>query len=338
MKKASKAFITVIVVVMILAAGALILLPRLLPDNPLVARFIPSLPFGKPGGQGQNRATAGGRTGLAGKAAGGPEEKFSVPVAVYTASSGPAQESLLLYGSVLAQKEVSIFTTVPGKVKQVRVQEGDAVAREQVLADIDRDQAGLKFANVEVTSTIDGIVKSVLTEVGSTVSPAAPLFQIVDMDVVEVAVNVPEKQIGRVRQGLPVEISAVSYPKRLFYGAVSRLNPVLDPASRTLEARIRVDNPKHLLKPGMFAEARILLRQEGEIVRIPRAALLDRDGREAVFLVNDTRARLVNPKVAFLEGDDAAIESGIEPGDKVVLVGQQNLNDGDEVSVVEERK
>jgi multidrug efflux pump subunit AcrA (membrane-fusion protein) len=338
MKKASKAFITVIVVVVIVAAGALILLPRLLPDNPLVARFLTSLPFGKPGGQGQNSATAGGRMGPAGKAAGGSAEKFSVPVAVHTASSGPARETLLLYGSVVAQKEVSIFATVPGKVRQVRVQEGDRVGRDQVLADIDRDQAGLKFANVEVTSTIDGIVKSVLTEVGSTASPAAPLFQIVDMDVVELVVNVPEKMIGRLRVGLPVEIAAVPYPNRLFYGAVSRLNPVLDPASRTLEARVRVDNPTHLLKPGMFAEARIVLRQEKQIVRIPLAALLDRDGREVVFLVADASAHLANPTVAFLEGDYAAIESGIKPGDKVVLVGQQNLNDGDEVSVVEERE
>jgi RND family efflux transporter MFP subunit len=153
-----------------------------------------------------------------------------------------------------------------------------------------------------------------------------------------VEVNVPEKKIGRVRERLPVEISTVSHPGRLFYGTVSRLNPVVDPVSRTLEVRIRVDNPAHLLKPGMFAEARIVLRQESQIVRIPLAALLDRDGREAVFLAAGTRAALVNPAVAFLEGDYAAIESGVKPGDKVVVVGQQNLNDGDELDVVEEKR
>ncbi len=332
MKKGTKALIAIVVVVVVLAAGALILLPRFLPDNPLVARFLPR------GGLGQKSAASGGRAAATGRGGADPAEKFSVPVAVYTASSGPARETLELYGSVLARKEVGIFTTAPGKVKQIRVQEGERVGAGQVLADIDRDQAGLKYANVEVTSTIEGIVKSVLTEVGATVSPAAPLFQIVDMDVVEVAVNVPEKKIGRVRERLPVEISTISHPGRLFYGTVSRLNPVVDPASRTLEVRIRVDNPAHLLKPGMFAEARIVLRQESQIVRIPLAALLDRDGREAVFLAAGTRAALVNPAVAFLEGDYAAIESGVKPGDRVVVVGQQNLNDGDELDVVEERR
>ena len=101
-----------------------------------------------------------------------------------------------------------------------------------------------------------------LAEVGSTVSPAAPLFQVVDVETLEVAVNVPEKRIGRIRVGLPVEISVLSYPGRTFAGAVSRLNPVVDPVSRTMEVRIRVDNSAHALKPGMFASARILLRQE----------------------------------------------------------------------------
>jgi multidrug efflux pump subunit AcrA (membrane-fusion protein) len=332
MKKGTKALIAIVVVVVVLAAGALILLPRLLPGNPLVSRF---LVRGVPGGK---DAASGTRRPAGGRAGAGLAEKFSVPVVVYSASSGPARETLELYGSVLARREVGIFTTVPGKIKQIRVREGERVGAGQVLADIDRDQAGLKYANVEVTSTIDGIVKSVLTEVGATVSPAAPLFQIVDMDEVEVAVNVPEKKIGRVRERLPVEISTVSHPGRLFYGTVSRLDPVVDPVSRTLEVRIRVDNPAHLLKPGMFAEARIVLRQESQIVRIPLAALLDRDGREAVFLAAGTRAALVNPAIAFLEGDFAAIESGVKPGDRVVVVGQQNLNDGDELDVVEERR
>jgi len=323
MKKGAKAVIVVLVVVVIAAAAAFILLPRFLPDSPLT-KMLPKAPSGggvpRPGRPGQQ------------------QEQFAVPVAVVIAASGPARETLLLYGSVFARKEVSIFSPVAGKVKELRVQAGDVAARDQVLAVIDRDQAGLKFANAEVTSTIDGVVKAVLTESGATVSPAAPLFQVVDVDTVEVAVNVPEKRIGRIREGLPAEISVVSNPGRTFSGAVSRLNPVLDPASRTLETRIRVDNSARALKPGMFAEVRILLRQEAQIVRLPLAALIDRNGGQVAFVVRENRVREVAVRTAFLEGDAAAVESGIAAGDRVVVVGQQNLNDGDEVTVVEETK
>jgi multidrug efflux pump subunit AcrA (membrane-fusion protein) len=324
MKKGAKAAVVVIVVVVAAAAAALVALPRLLPDSPL-ARMLPKPPAGAA------RRGPGGKPGQA-------PEQFAVPVAVAAASSGPARETLLLYGSVYARKEVGIFSTVNGKLKELRVQAGDRVARDQVLAVIDRAQAGLKFADAEVTSTIDGVVKSVLTEVGATVSPTAPLFQVADVDSLEVAVNVPEKRLARLRVGLPAEISVLAYPNRSFYGAVSRLDPALDPVSRTLEARIRVDNASQALKPGMFAQVRLLLRQESRIVRIPLASLVDRDGEQVAFVVEGGRARQVTVLTAFVQEDSVAVESGVKDGDQVVVVGQQNLNDGDEVAVVEERK
>jgi membrane fusion protein (multidrug efflux system) len=323
MKKGAKAAVIVIVVAVVVAAAALLALPRFLPDSPL-AKMLPKPPAGP----------AAARRGPAKQ----PQGEFAVPVAVVTASSGPARETLLLYGSVFARKEVGIFSSVAGKVKELRVQAGDAVTRDQILAVIDRAQAGLKFADAEVTSTIGGVVKSVLTEVGATVSSAAPLFQVVDVETVEVAVNVPEKRLGRIREGLPAEISVLSYPGRAFHGTVSKLNPVLDAASRTMEARIRVDNPAHALKPGMFAEVSLLLRQEQRIVRIPLAALVDKTGGQVAFVVKEDRAQEVTVRTAFVQEDTAAVESGVMAGDRVVVVGQQNLNDGDEVTVAEERK
>lgn len=264
-----------------------------------------------------------------------PEEKFSVPVAVSAAKRENVRETLTLYGSVYAEKEVSILTTVNGKIIQIKVEEGDYVQKDQVLAVIDRDQAGLKFAPVEVESTISGIVKSVLTQEGATANPAAPLFQIVDMDVVEIVVDVPEKKIGKVRRGQPVEILVVSYPDRVFYGIIDKLSPVVDPASRTLETRIRVVNRGYQLKPGMFAEAGIILRQLEDAVTIPLAALVDKEGERVAFIVDQNLAREVKPVITFVEGERAVIDSGIEEGDRVVVIGQQSLSGGDEVTVAE---
>jgi len=326
MKKGARVAVILIVVVVVVAAAALVVLPRLLPHSPL-GKMLPKAPAA---------GTPAARRGARGPAK--APEQFAVPVAVVTASSGPARETLLLYGSVFARREVGIFSSVTGKIKEVRVQASERVSREQVLAVIDRDQAGLKFANAEVTSTIEGVVKSVLTEVGATVSPAAPLFQVVDVDTVEVAVNVPEKRLGRIREGLPVELTVLSYPGRFFHGTVSRLSPVLDPVTRTLEVRVRIDNPAQALKPGMFAEARLLLRQEQQIVRVPLAALVDRPEGQVAFVVREGKARQAAVRLAFVQEDFAAVESGLAAGDRVVVVGQQNLNDGDEVTVAEERK
>jgi membrane fusion protein (multidrug efflux system) len=276
----------------------------------------------------------GGRSGGPG-GPGNAEEEYSVPVAVTAARKESVRETLTLYGSVFAEREVSILTTVNGKVSEIKVEEGNFVVKDQVLAVIDRDQAGLKFAPVEVKSTIPGIVKSVLIQEGATANPGVPLFQIVDMDVVEVVVDVPEKRIGQVRVGQPVDISVVSYPDRVFTGTIDRLSPVVDPASRSLETRIRVVNRGYQLKPGMFAEASIILSRRDEAVTIPLAALVDKEGRQVAYVIEQETAREVEPVIAFVQGERAVVDSGVAEGDLLVVIGQQSLSGGDKVTIAE---
>jgi membrane fusion protein (multidrug efflux system) len=132
-----------------------------------------------------------------------------------------------------------------------------------------------------------------------------------------------------------VEISVVSYPDRVFYGIIDKLSPVVDPASRTLETRIRVVNRGYPLKPGMFAEAGIILRQLEDAVTIPLAALVDKEGQRVAFVVDQDLAREVRPVITFVQGERAVVGSGIEEGDRVVVIGQQSLSGGDEVTVAE---
>jgi len=323
MKKGARLGIILVVVVAVLAVGGYFGYTRLSAqegEEPVLS----FLSFGqRPGGR-----RPGGPSD-------NPEEKFSVPVAVTTAKRESVRETLNLYGSVFAEAEVSILTTVNGKITEIKVEEGDFVGKDQVLAVIDRDQAGLKFAPVEVDSTIAGVVKSVLIQEGATANPGVPLFQIVDMDVVEVVVDVPEKRIGQVRMGQSVEISVVSYPDRVFYGTIDRLSPVVDPASRSLETRIRVVNRGYQLKPGMFAEASIILRQRVDALTVPLAALVDREGRRTAFVIEGDVAREVKPEIAFVQGERAVVDSGIAEGDRVVVIGQQSLSGGDAVTVAE---
>jgi multidrug efflux pump subunit AcrA (membrane-fusion protein) len=259
----------------------------------------------------------------------------SVPVAVHVAGEGEISESLLLYGNIVPIAEVNIFSTVPGKVKDIAVKEGDPVEAGTVLGFIDRSEAGLTFAPTPVESTIKGVVKEVLVEDGAYISPQIPLFQIMNMDFVEAVVNIPEKDIYKVKKGLGAEISVVSYPDRTFSGRIERLSPVVDPLSRTLEARIRINNRKHTLKPGMFGDVKIIIRSESEVVLIPFSAILVRDGREIVFLAEGDNAVQVEPRFDIREGNMISVVSGVKAGDNVIIVGQHNLNDGDIVSVRE---
>jgi multidrug efflux pump subunit AcrA (membrane-fusion protein) len=132
MKKGVRIIIILVVVLVVLALGGFFGYTRLAGregERPGLS----FLPFGpgagarRPGGPAEN-----------------PQEKFSVPVAVAAATLGSARETLALYGSVFAEAEVGIPTTVNGKISEIKVEEGDVVGKDQVLAVIDRDQAGRK--------------------------------------------------------------------------------------------------------------------------------------------------------------------------------------------------
>ncbi len=260
----------------------------------------------------------------------------SIPVAVHIARDGKVDESLLLFGDIVPNTEVNIFSTVPGKVKDIAVKEGASVEKGSVLGFIDRSEAGLTFALTPVESTIKGVVKEILVEDGAYITPQVPLFQIINMDYVEAVVHIPEKNISKVRKGLNAEIRVVSFPDRIFSGRVDRLSPVVDPLSRTLEARIRINNRKHTLKPGMFGNVKIVVRSKSDVVVIPFSSILVREGKNIVFLVEGDKAVQVEPGFDIRDGSMISVESGVKAGDRVIVVGQHNLNNGDSVNVTEE--
>jgi membrane fusion protein (multidrug efflux system) len=269
--------------------------------------------------------------------AGKEEQKLELktPVAVSPVKVGSIDDTLVLNGEVFAETEVSIYSKVPGTVKEVLVREGGQVRKQDVLARIDRSEAGITYALTPVESTIDGIVKKTAVEQGDYVTPQVPLFQIIAVDEVEVVVHVPEREISRVRPGLRAVMRAISYPERRFSGTVTEVSPVVDPVSRTLEAKIRMPNVAGTLKPGMFGEVRIIIRSRAQAVVIPLAAVIERDGKKLVFVVQDGKVVMREPVLDIREGDWVSVREGLSPGQSVVVIGQHNVSDGDSVTVTE---
>lgn len=260
---------------------------------------------------------------------------LATPVAVSAAKNGSITEALILNGEVVSKMEVNIYSTVNGKIQKKMVEEGDEVKKDDVLAYVDRSEAGLTYELTPVESTIDGIVKEVFIDLGDYITPQVPLFQIVDMEEVEVVVNVPEKYIAKIRDGLFSEIALVAYPERQFYGRVQKISPALDPASRTLEARVLVQNKNYLVKPGMYGEVRIVLRKKENAIVIPISAVIERDGRNVVFIEEDGLAKQVEPVFDITEGDRISVTEGIEKEQRVIVTGQHNVSTGDKIIVME---
>jgi membrane fusion protein (multidrug efflux system) len=261
---------------------------------------------------------------------------ITTPVAISKVKIGSIKESLVLNGELCAETEVSIYSKVAGKIKEILVLEGAEVKREDVLAHIDRSEAGVTYALNPVESTIDGIVKKSYFEIGDYVTPQMPLFQIIKINEVEMVVHVPEKDIARIEPGIDSEIRVVSYPELVFSGRVEKVSPVVDPVSRTLEATIRIENRKRVLKPGMFGEVEVVLRRSKNAIVLPLAAVIQRNERDVVFIELDGKAVEVVPVFDIIQGDRISVLKGLKAGQNVIVVGQHNVSDGDRVTVTEE--
>lgn len=172
---------------------------------------------------------------------------------------------------------------------------------------------------VTFRAPVGGIVLDKKAVQGMRFSAGEPLYQIADLASVWVIADVPEQDIGQVRLGSRTQISVDAWPDRSFDGKVAFIYPTLDSATRTVPVRMEIANPYGLLKPAMFARARIEAGSSGKVLAVPASAVID-SGNRQVVLVRLAEGRFEARTVTSgKRGDDyIQIVSGVAEGEQVV--------------------
>src|SRR5262249_29651141 len=153
------------------------------------------------------------------------------------------------------------------------------------------------------------------------------LMTIADLNSVWVTANVPEKDTARVAKGQPVDVVFGAYPDEVFKGQVQFVSDVLDPDTRRNKVRIPFKNPDIRLKPNMFANVTFYTPRQTMVVA-PTAALVMKNDGDRVFV--EVEPWVFEPRaveVAFQQGDQAIIKSGLKAGERVIVKGGVLLND-----------
>lgn len=186
---------------------------------------------------------------------------------------------------------------------------------------------GHPLSEFTLSSPIAGtLVKRDLT-IGALIDAGSDPLTVIDLDDVWVIANIFEHDIARVSLGAPARVTVEAYSDRHFEGAVRYIADTVDRKTRTVEARIEVPNPGHLLKPGMFARAAIESARGGrEVLAVPASAIYEAGGRKVAFVAlgaNRFAAREV--ALGSAGGDEVEITSGLSEGDRVVTRGGVTL-------------
>ena len=204
--------------------------------------------------------------------------------------------------------------------------------------------------NTVVRAPFAGVVISKAAQPGEIVSPLATggytrtgIGTIVDMDSLEVEVDVGEAYIGRVKAKMPVQATLNSYPDWKIPAEVIAIIPTADRGKATVKVRVALKEKDPRIVPDMGVTVSFLEQapKEGEApragVRVPAAALVERDGGEAAFVLGDEdRVQLRTVKSGGAVGEDREVTSGLAPGETVVLDPPATLADGDKVRIAAE--
>lgn len=256
------------------------------------------------------------------------KQPAAVPVQVERIKPGDVVQSLDYVGNIKAQQEVFVFPRVSGKISEKVKGEGAPVKKNEVIAYIDRDEIGLTFEKAPVESQISGIVGRIFVDIGTSVNPQTQVALIVDMERMKINLEIPEKHLPLVCEGQKALINVDAYPGETFNGTVATVSPVLDLTTRTAPVEIRIDNQDHRLKSGMFAKAKLIIKEYKGVPMLLKEAIMGSSPDFYVYVVRENKAIAQKVSLGFRQGPYVQVTEGIKEGDLVVIMGQQNLRAG----------
>jgi membrane fusion protein, heavy metal efflux system len=179
-----------------------------------------------------------------------------------------------------------------------------------------------------ISAPANGSITTLTIAPGNMINdPTQPLMTVADLSTVWVTALVPEKDVASVAKDQEAEVRLLAYPGRVLRGKVLFVSDVIESDSRREKLRIAFENPLTELKPNMFASVILVGGQQTRVV-LPTSALLMNNDRTTVFVATAPwtfERRVVQPELE--EGTRVAIQSGLKPGEQVVVKGGILLND-----------
>jgi multidrug efflux pump subunit AcrA (membrane-fusion protein) len=260
---------------------------------------------------------------------------------------GQIQDYLVFSGDITAVSTVEAYSDAAGKVSRLFVSVGSWIDKGDVIARVDPSRPGMEYVESEVKAPISGTVVALPAQVGMTISQQVPLARIAGGSAasggLEIRLYVSERFISKISMSQACEISLDAWPGEVFRGRVTEISPTVDPASRTMEIKVGVQNAASRLKAGMFAKVKVITDYKENIVKIPHSALIQRFGEDYVFVAEAdpdpenqgghvARKRIILPGIVI----DGIMEvrQGLSPDDNIIVRGQTLLDDGARVNII----
>lgn len=270
-------------------------------------------------------------------------------------SVGAVEGDVVHAGTVLARlddrelRAQEASAAASHEMARANFERSERLRERQVItaAEYDRDRTALAAAEAQlkqlrtrldyttIRAPITGVVTEKQIEAGDIVGVQNRLFTLADVDTMVVRVQVSELDVVQLHPGDAVSVALDAYPERPLTGRIRRIFPAADPATRLVpvEVALRQDGER-IARSGFLARIELALGTRTGVLLVPASAVVGDAASAAVFIVQDGTALRRSVRTGLNSEGRVEILSGIQPGDPVVIAGNNGLRDGAEVRVV----
>lgn len=197
------------------------------------------------------------------------------------------------------------------------------------------ESSKLQLDKTRIIAPIDGVIvdlpyytQSTQVETGSTIA------KIMDYQLMYMDVQLPEKYIAVIKPGQIVKLTNYTIPGDTIIGNITQLSPAINADTRTFKGNISINNPKYLLRPGMFVKADIVTNHQDSVIVIPKSIILSRQRGKTVFVVDRGIAveRIIETGLENI--NDVEVTKGLIKNDRIVISGFETLSNKSKVKII----
>lgn len=224
----------------------------------------------------------------------------------------------------------------------IPIEEVELARTEFVMAKAEKDELSVMMDYATIRAPFDGVITDrhvhpgALIQAGTTSQQnTTPLVTIMDLDRVRITVAVPESDVAWIMRKTPVSIIVDAWRGKSWTGTVTRYANALDPDTRTMATEIEVENPDHVLYPGMYAHVTFTLQTLADRLVVPRQAVLKTPTRRELLIVDQDEVKAVTVKTGFEDERWVEITEGLTGEEQIILQDHQRISPGDRVTVRE---
>jgi len=205
----------------------------------------------------------------------------------------------------------------------------------KVNANNSYELAQIQLSDMSVKAPFRGVITSLPYHTQNTrVSNGASVVTMMDYSKLLLEVSLPEKYINEIEKNMKIRAMNYTLPEDTLTGTVTEISPAISSSTRTFTAKLRINNNKMKLRPGMFVRTDIILDHKDSVIVIPKELVNSSNNGKYVFVVNKGTADSRHVRTGYQDNDNIEIISGLKINDQLIIKGYETLRNRSKVKII----